>query len=374
MKIPGSICVICKGTKHLCGAQACPILARIRTQLRAEFKKEEQLTAGNFLVTENLALGPISGPYSLPSLFGKEYSEVVSALSSSLFAKSFSMRSELEEIALSSKPIDISVEFTRKPEPRPKFSPFISPIGASAPIKTIELESNPSIPPIVDEVMEDRLLAKEAIFEIERKEKDIYYLSRVLSSGLLGKSPRLVPTRNSITAVDSILSKRNIEKIKEFPQASSYSIAFSSFLHNTFTIILLPTPWQFENFEAYIPGSLWVPSSTSPVITEEYEPYQGRGTYADKQAGGYYAVRFAVTEYLLKEGRQAGVVVIREVGEAYKVPVGVWQVRENARNALKKVLSFLTLSEALEEAKKRLSLPINEYIKRSRVLYQKRLF
>ena len=72
--------------------------------------------------------------------------------------------------------------------------------------------------------------------------------------------------------------------------------------------------------------------------------------------------------------RQARVVVFREVYEGYAVPVGVWQVRENVRNAMKSDCEkFSTLKEALDYIRPRLRIPLEEYVKRSKILRQMRL-
>ena len=104
------------------------------------------------------------------------------------------------------------------------------------------------------------------------------------------------------------------------------------------------------------------------------EPYKGRSDYAKSQVGGYYASRLAVVEALNKMRKQAKVIVFREIGEGYSIPLGVWQVRENVRNAFKqKSMKFTSKQEALEHVSKRIKLQINEYVKRSKILQQRRL-
>ena len=56
------------------------------------------------------------------------------------------------------------------------------------------------------------------------------------------------------------------------------------------------------------------------------------------------------------------------------MPVGVWEVRENVRHAfLNPPKKFNTLKEALGDINARLMHPIEEYVKRSEVLKQRRL-
>jgi hypothetical protein len=69
---------------------------------------------------------------------------------------------------------------------------------------------------------------------------------------------------------------------------------------------------------------------------------------------------------------------MREAHPGYIMPVGVWNVRENVRNALSKdPKKFDTLKEALDYSSTRLAIPVSRWIKNSSLLkdalYQKRL-
>ena len=100
----------------------------------------------------------------------------------------------------------------------------------------------------------------------------------------------------------------------------------------------------------------------------DWEGYHGRTTYA-KIGGCYYAARLAVNELLEKERRQASVIILREIRPGYIMPVGVWNVRENVRNALKqKPLKFETLKEALDHVKARLYIDLDVWINNSQLL------
>jgi hypothetical protein len=72
--------------------------------------------------------------------------------------------------------------------------------------------------------------------------------------------------------------------------------------------------------------------------------------------------------------RQAGVIVFREIYEGYIIPVGVWEVRENVRQAMKNTpKKFDTLQGALQDISMRLKIPLKEYLERSNLLLQRRL-
>lgn len=115
-------------------------------------------------------------------------------------------------------------------------------------------------------------------------------------------------------------------------------------------------------------------SFEKPQIVEEYEPYEGRTTYALREGGGYYAGRIAVKEALHRMKRQAKAIIFREIYEGYIMPVGVWEVRENVRAALRKrPKRFGTLKDALEDMGTRLRIQIQEYINKSELLKQRRI-
>jgi hypothetical protein len=109
----------------------------------------------------------------------------------------------------------------------------------------------------------------------------------------------------------------------------------------------------------------------------DWEPHEGRTTYAEI-GGCYYSARLAVCELLVKEKRQATVVVLREAHSGYIMPVGVWQVRENVRNAMRQKPSlFNSLHEALKTIAARFEIPLARWMMQSellkRALYQKKL-
>ena len=58
-------------------------------------------------------------------------------------------------------------------------------------------------------------------------------------------------------------------------------------------------------------------------------------------------------------GRQASVLAIREISEKYWAPLGVWVVREVARQAMgSDPMRFSTLNDALAEMARRISTPM----------------
>ncbi len=335
----------------------------------------------------NVFLGPLGSiEYSSEQdnpgkWFGKGYEEIIELRSLLLRSKHRQnikskerFISENQELVLAKRPTDIELTFTKKPVYSMTFSNITQPMGPTASLKDMRLAGNPKITAKVEKVVSDEMKAGEAAYILYKHGEDVYKLANILSSGALGmeKNKKLVPTRWSVTAVDDIISKSLMDKIRDYKTINDYMVFSSSYMDNHFTVLFMPGSWQFENFEAWSPGSFW--SSSFLEISEEYEPFSGRSSYADTQVGGYYASRLAVTESLEAIKRQACVVVFREIGEGYSIPLGVWQVRENVRNALKKgAKQFATKQEALDYIDSRLNAPLKEYVKRSRILQQKRL-
>ena len=131
---------------------------------------------------------------------------------------------------------------------------------------------------------------------------------------------------------------------------------------------MMPREWSYELIEAWYPKTLWNPDKSNIEIFSSYEFYDGRKTYADI-GGCYYAARLASNELLNRERRQAGIVIMREAHAGYIMPVGVWNVRESVRNALKtKPMKFPTLKESLDYASKKLDITMKKWIETSAVL------
>ena len=85
--------------------------------------------------------------------------------------------------------------------------------------------------------------------------------------------------------------------------------------------------------------------------------------------GCYYSGRLAFLEHLTKVRRQAKVFILREAYPDYILPVGVWQVRENVRNAMRQPpLAYDTLGEALERVMGRLSIPLEQWLQAGNLL------
>jgi len=195
---------------------------------------------------------------------------------------------------------------------------------------------------------------------------------KAFSTGSFGieKNRRLVPTRWSITAIDDLLSKDMAKQTKDYPLISMHEVYESEYLGNRFEILLVPDAWSYEAYEAWYPRTLWNPSETNVNIVTDWEGYNGRSTYAS-MGGCYYSGRLAVMEHLTKVRRQAKVFIFREAYPDYILPVGVWQVRENCRNAMKQTPRLFTnMDTALKHVMSRLTIPLEKWIEAGPLLKQ----
>lgn len=389
------LCIICKGSRALCGHTNCPLLARIDAKPKENIGEEFFGPSPSIFVGRigypNVFVGPLGALAAEelhvldnpPSWFGRNYEDIIAFRSLLLRGKQkqnvfFRGRyvAEMQALAMAERPTDIEMRFDGKPVFKFSFSDIMQPMGPSVTLNKLTIAENPKIHGSVEKIVNDELTATEASYELYKKGSDVYRISNIISSGLLGMHVRrkLVPTRYSITAIDDIICKQMLKDVREYPQLDCFLVYSSQFLDNHFEILLTPGNWEYEDFEAWAPGSFWSKYLKKAEIISEYEPFRGRTDYADKEGGGYYAARIAVVEALHRMRKQARVIVFREIYEGYTIPLGVWQVRENVRNAMnQKPMRFTTMKEALAHISAKLRLPVNEYAKQSNILRQKRL-
>jgi len=277
-----------------------------------------------------------------------------------------SLNNAMQELALSSKPV--STEFFLEKFPRLDFSASkaFSIMANPAPISRIILEENPHVEKKVDSITQDYdVKSIDALTELYKSNIQTSHLQKLFSAGLLGVKiqRKLVPTRWAITAVDDILSKKLLEKIKLYPELTEILIFSSNYNGNHYNFLVLPDSFSFEVIEAEMPGNVWNPS-TNLSFSQDYEQFHGRKTYASNVTGAYYANLLGVAEYLEKIKKQASVLVLREIREDYYAPLGVGILREITREAFtNQPIKAKTIDEAFELMQKNFKININEYRK-----------
>jgi hypothetical protein len=274
----------------------------------------------------------------------------------------------IRDIALAKRSVDLEAEFSKKPRGF-NFHEETQPFGPSAPLKTLVVQESKYEPHMEKVYYDTDLLAREAVLWLYDKGLLTSAIQKAFSVGSMGieKNRKLVPTRWSITAVDTILSEPLIEEIRGFEKISDYRVyEFSSF-SNAYYVLMMPVEWQYEFIEAFIHVL-----GREEIIFSDHESYFGRKDYA--QIGGcYYAARLAVTEKLGEMRKQAGVVIFRESYPGY-VPLGVWLVREAMRAALsQQPKKFENLDSALNYIYPKLWLPKSKWVEQSNILRNLRI-
>ena len=283
-----------------------------------------------------------------------------------------------KEIAISSRPVDVEIELKHRLRFKKDRDRILTPHGMCAPLKKARVTGNVKIHQKLDKIMNDELKASESIEILYKDNFSEYSLNKILSVGVLGlkKNKKLVPTRWSITATDDIIGKNLIKQIKDFRLLENYELFFGEFLGNQYVILLFPGVWSYELFELYLPKSSWNPSSEIKASTDS-ESYSGRKEYAFATAGGYYASRLPILEYLKKIKRQASVLVVRIETPSYWAGLGVWVVRESVRKSMnKRAMKFNSREELVESAKKigkaKFKFDYSDILRRSKLLNEKK--
>jgi Uncharacterized conserved protein len=398
-------CLLCRGGKNLCGKDYCPILlknkaySRVIPTIRA-IEIDGSTPPGIFVGRHGypkVSLGPLlssqHGNTSLlntPELwYGKSIEDIVNFRMNLIRGKYLTnvndiekaprIVQEIQESALAESSLGMSAEFSKRPNTRIILDDNSQPFGPSAPIKNLEFSNFKTDQKLEKSYYDTDLKAVGSIIELYSKGCRISQIDRAFSAGTMGikKRRKFVPTRWAITAVDDTISKDLREKIKYNETIDKFRVYGLDALDNRWQILMLPFAWRYELIEAWYPKTLWNPYSSEIAVFGDHEYFNGRKDYA-RLGGCYYASRLAITEHLKKESKQAGAVVMREAHPGYVLPVGVWNVREHVRRALKtEPFRFDDLSSALGFVSQHFAIPIKRWIRESAIvkdlLYQRRL-
>ncbi len=225
---------------------------------------------------------------------------------------------DLQYVALSKRYIDLDITIKGKPKNTKEIW-----YGKSAELKKVRLCSNAKMDKVVERCHYDTdLSGDDAVKILYSKGKEINKIVKMFSVGAFGKklNRRIVPTKWSITAVDDIIGKTLIDKIKSYPIIDRGIVLSGELYGNQYSVLLLPEVWGFELFE----------TKDFVRVAHDFEEYGGRKSYARNTEGGYYAARLGVLEYLNKIKRQARAIVLRKIDSNYH-SLGVWVVREATR-------------------------------------------
>lgn len=254
----------------------------------------------------------------------------------------------LQEVAMSERPAEAFVEFDGAARPAAPADGQNAPFGPIGKIRSAMFSNTSATGKIEKVYYDDDLEAREAVMTLYGSGVAISKIQRCLSIGMLGKRRKLVPTRWSITATDSIISRSLVEDALDAPVIDSYRVFFFRHLGNSFSIVLFPHRWIYEMIEAWN-------ARDGMGFGSDHEGASGIG-HPPAIAGAYFAARLAVAEYLARNGIQAGALVLREIAPEYAVPVGVWQVREGMREAMRR---FPVIAQSFDDALEKACIPLS---------------
>jgi hypothetical protein len=399
------LCIKCKGSRYLCGKTRCPLLVRVNYFLKTipliSSKEISGVSPPSIFIGRNgypnVYAGPLVPPihedtsiYDLPEKwFGRPIDQIVGFRSLLVrgkkrihvnkFTEAGKIFEKTLELALADKSVETELKFSKKPKGSIFLDSNVQPFGPSAVIKKFHVGNTRFDNRLEKAYYDTDLKSAQAVLDLYWNGVNVTKIQKAFSVGAFGikKNRRLVPTRWSITAVDDIISKNLVDRVKRYPIINEFRIYESIYLDNIFQILILPSAWSYESMEAWYPGTVWNQNGENTVIFSDYENYNGRSKYA-KIGGCYYSARLAVCEQLIKEKRQATAIVFREIHPGYIMPIGVWQVRENVRNAMKqKPQLFKSLNDCLKFVRNKLEIPITQWIIQGellkRSLYQKKI-
>ncbi|OGS62798.1 MAG: hypothetical protein A3K59_01035 [Euryarchaeota archaeon RBG_19FT_COMBO_69_17] len=394
--IASGLCIQCRGAKLLCGKARCPILVRHVVMMRTaplidRFDLDGSSPPGVFVGRigyPKVFVGPLVPPVhgdteildTPEDWLGRTMDDIVGFRSQLVRGMHRTHVLDVEtggrlvdltrELALSTASAEVEVGFTRKPAGRVVLDDDVQPFGPSAPLRRLDVGTL-RVDRDLDRAYSDTdLLARPAVVDLYERGVLVSKIQRAFSVGAFGvaRNRRFVPTRWSITAVDDTIGKELRERVKDHPLINEIRVFESIGFDDRFLVVQMPRPWRYELIEAWYPDTLWNPLGREVVLFGDHEGLEGRTTYASI-GGCYYAARLAVAEALLRERRQAATVILRETHPGYIMPVGVWNVREHVRDALRRPpRTFTAMAETLAYLATRLDIPMARYVRTSEVL------
>ena len=261
----------------------------------------------------------------------------------------------LQEVTMSSKPIDSDLLFQKPTSPKVSLDGESAPFGPVGEIKSAKFSGTSSVKSIEKIFYDKDLKAQDAVMTLYNSGIEISKIQKCFSIGMMGQKRKLVPTKWSITATDDIISKSLAGEVLDYSLIDSYKVFSYEHLGNSFSVVLFPHRWIYEMIEAWYSNGIL-------GFGSDYEDARGIH-HPPAIAGAYFAAKLGVLEYLSENKIQAGVIILREIRPGYAVPVGVWQVREGIREAMrqKPILSD-NFDGALDSASQKMSVSKSEWL------------
>src|SRR5882762_8669055 len=245
LSTPEKLCPMCKRVQLLSGEERCAIHVKATTLAthHKEFDTKQisgssppGVFVGRFgypKVFVGPMVPPVSGDTEIMDTpewwMGKGFDEIVDFRYSLLRAYSKANVSDahkggrlietLQDVAMMTKPVDTELVLTRPPRKILDLREDSQPFGPIAPLASFET-GNSSVDGRIEKAFYDGDLgADDAVLQLYRSGVLITRIQRAFSLGMFGESKRrkLVPTRWSITAVDSNLSLQLMARVRHYP-------------------------------------------------------------------------------------------------------------------------------------------------------------
>ena len=270
---------------------------------------------------------------------------------------------QLQEISLSSSSVESEAAFSSIPTGT-TFSEDHSPFGPSAELERFETQGGRWNRDLEKVYHDTDLPAADAVMDLHTRGVSFSSIQKAFSVGTMGRSKgrHLVPTRWSITACDSTIADRLLTEVKKNTVIDTWQVREFSSLHNNYAVILMPTGWQYEWSEAFLKVL-----GNEELVFSDHEGRKKKTEYSPL-GGCYYSCKMAVLEALAREQKQAGAIILREAHKGY-VPLGVFNVRENVRNAMTQpATEFEDIRSALDHIGTRFILPIQRFVDEGELL------
>lgn len=270
---------------------------------------------------------------------------------------------KLQEISMASTSINSEAEFGSKPRGL-SFNEEHAPHGPSALIEKFDIESVKWDRELEKAFYDSDLKAADAVMHLHHQDVPFSSIQKAFSVGTMGidKNRKMVPTRWSITACDSTIGDRLLREVRNYDMIETHMVYEYNSLNNYYAVLLLPQEWQFEWMEAFLHVL-----GREELIFSDYENNGGKKEYS-RVGGCYYTSKMAVLEELASKKKQSAAIILREAYHGY-IPLGVFNVRENIRNAMNEPYKeFEDMKTALAYINSKLKLPLEKFIKNSDLL------
>ncbi len=270
---------------------------------------------------------------------------------------------KLRDISLSAASVESEVSFASIPAGA-SFSEEHPPFGPSAPLERFEIESGRWDRDLEKVFYDTDMRAADAVIGLHGNGLLFSNIQKAFSVGTMGcgRSRRLVPTRWAITACDTMIGDHLLSEVRKCPVIDTWRVHEFSSLHNNYAVILMPTDWQYEWSEAFLHVL-----GNEELVFSDHEGRKKKSGYSPL-GGCYYTCKMAVLEALAREKKQAGAIILREALHGY-VPMGVFNVRENVRNAMNRpATEFEDIRSALAHIGNRFTLPVRRFMETGELL------